>query len=224
MSNLPVIVSALLGFCGVIYELVFAQTLSVLFGQSAVQYSLTIGLFLAGMGIGSHWSEKWKAPQVQLWRIQFWLSLLAPLIWLGVWWLATGGWSISAFVLGYGMCVGVGILTGAELPLLFRLHARTGLILSADYFGMLAACVAFPLVLLPYFGVFTSLFLTALLNSLIAVLGTFSTPHHLGNPKVANSVRGPWVTPMYLFVPIALIAALICEPIVREWLSQRLIG
>src|SRR5262245_947761 len=78
MPSLPIVCAAILGFTGVLYELVLAQTLSVLFGQSVVQYSVTIGLFLAGMGAGAHVSESWSEPRVRLWRVQMGLALLVP--------------------------------------------------------------------------------------------------------------------------------------------------
>jgi spermidine synthase len=205
MSNLPVITAAILGFCGVVYELVFAQTLSILFGQSIVQYSLTIGLFLVGMGIGAHASESWSLPKFQLWRTQLVLSLAVPIMWLGLWWLGTGGYDLAARALAYLMCVSVGAVTGTELPLLFRMHNRRGLILSADYLGMLLACIAFPLILLPTLGVFSTLFATALLNSLVMLSLRFRI-----------SLSAP--------VPVALAIALWFEAGLREWLSQRLSG
>jgi predicted membrane-bound spermidine synthase len=199
--------SFLLGFCGVVYELVFAQTLSVLFGQSAVQYSLTIGIFLAGMGLGSHRSEAWREPRLQLWRVQLTLSLFAPLIWLGVWWLATGDFAFSARVLACAMCFFVGAVTGAELPLLFRLGGGgPGRLLAADYLGMLAACLAFPLWLLPAHGIFSTLFLAAAVNSGVMLALRFR--------------QARWSA----FVPLALVAGFFLESFLREWLSGRLTG
>ncbi len=202
---MPVIfISAILGYCGVIYELVFAQTLSVLFGQSVVQYSVTIGLFLAGMGLGSHIAEKWSEPRTRLWQIQLVLSLAAPLLLVAVWWVAVSGWSLSARALAYFMCLSIGCVTGAELPLLIRLRSeRVTWILSADYFGMLVACLVFPLVLLPEIGVFAALLLTATLNAFVMV-----------------SLRFERLLPSFA-VPLLLIVALKFEPGLREWLSQK---
>ena len=199
-----IFISAILGYCGVIYELVFAQTLSVLFGQSVVQYSVTIGLFLAGMGLGAHLAERWDDPRARLWRIQFLLSVGAPLLLVAVWWVAVSGWSLTARALAYAMCFSVGAVTGAELPLLMRLQReRVTWILSADYFGMLIACLVFPLVLLPEIGVFAALLLTAILNAFVMVALRFE--------KFAPSFA----------VPLLLIVALHFEPGLREWLSQK---
>ena len=40
--------------CGLAYELVMAALASYLLGDSIVQYSLVIGLYLFAMGIGAH--------------------------------------------------------------------------------------------------------------------------------------------------------------------------
>jgi hypothetical protein len=52
-SVLLILSSFVLAFCGVVYELALAQTNSVLLGNSYLQYGLTIGLFMAGLGAGS---------------------------------------------------------------------------------------------------------------------------------------------------------------------------
>lgn len=202
---MPVIfISAILGYCGVIYELVFAQTLSVLFGQSVVQYSVTIGLFLLGMGAGAHYAERFREPRVALWRMQLILALVAPLLLVAVWWLAVSGYTYPARGLAYGMCLFIGTVTGGELPLLMRVMPdRATWILSSDYFGMLLACLAFPLILLPEIGVFATLILTALLNAFVMTALRFEK----------------WAPGFAL--PLLLIASLYFEPGLREWLSQK---
>jgi spermidine synthase len=206
MPALPVALAFILGFCGVVYELVIAQSLSVLFGQPLVQYSLTIGIFLAGMGLGSHQSERWRDPRFELWRVQMLLSLLTPLLWLGVWWLATGEAPLAARALAYSMCFFTGALTGSELPALFRLGGRPGRVLSADYLGMLVACLAFPLLLLPFLGLFATMFLAAMLNSLAMLALRFRQ------------------TRWSAAIPLVLLVGFLLESTLRDWLSQRLIG
>lgn len=206
---MPVVVaSALLGFCGVVYEFALAQSLSILFGNSAVQYSLTIGLFIAGMGLGSHRAEGFSGPRLSLWRAQLILSLFAPAMSLLFWWLAICGYAETARWLAYGTIVSIGFLTGLELPLLLKLRnsQTSGLILAADYFGMLTACVLFPLLLLPELGVLQTLFLTALLNSATMILIW---------PR-----RRPW----HALCSTVQIALILFEPSLRQILSQKLVS
>ncbi len=201
--------SALLGFCGLIYEFVFAQSLSVLFGHSVIQYSVTIGLFILGMGLGSHIAESFRDPRGALWRIQLELSLLVPALAVLIWWLALSGWSDTARVVAYISIFGVGALTGMELPLLLRLRENrvsAGAVLGADYLGMLAACVLFPLLLLPHFGVFSTLLAAALLNSVVTLT--------LIPRRIA------WTG----LVPAMLAISWHYEPLLRDWLSARLMA
>ncbi len=200
--------SAIFGYCGLIYEFVLAQSLSILFGHSVVQYSVTIGLFIAAMGLGSHLAENFHDPRLALWRTQLCLSLLAPAACVFFWWLAVSGHLIAARVVAYSAIVGIGFLTGTELPLLLRLRAgpSLGAVLGADYLGMLAACVLFPLWLLPEIGVLKTLFATALLNSaMMACL---------------------WPRRISLAIPIAGVLALLIyfEPLIREAMSTKLVG
>jgi len=206
MPSLSVaLISAALGFCGVIYELVFAQAFSVLFGQSVVQYSVTIGLFLGGMGLGSHLSEHLKNPVRSLSLSQFLLALCTPILFIFTWWLGLAGWNLCSQIVGYATCIAVGAMTGAELPLLLRLSSlKASKVLAADYFGMLLACLAFPLVLLPSIGVFATLLWCAVLNASVLIY--------------VHSRPRAWV-----WLPMILIATLFIEPEIREWLSQKLI-
>lgn len=203
MSSLSI--AAVLGFSGVLYELVFAQSLSILFGQSVIQYSLTIGLFLAGMGVGAQLSE-WVRDAVRgLWWSQIVLCLGAPVTFILTWWLGVSGWTLLVHAVGYGMCFGVGMITGLELPLLMRWSAEsTGRILAADYGGMLIACLAFPLVLLPEVGLFATLLGCATVNGVLAL-----------------TLRP---TPRTMWAPLLSVSLLILEPTLREWLSQRLVA
>lgn len=203
MPNLPV-TAFLLGYCGVIYEFAFAQTLSVLFGQSVVQYSVTIGLFLAGMGAGSHFSERLRDARLSLWRTQLILSVAVPLIFICVWWTAVSGGAALARALAYVLCFSVGAVTGAELPLMMRLAPdSTPRILAADYAGMLAACLAFPLLLLPHQGVFAAVLSTAAVNATVLLV---LEPRRAG----------------FLLLPATLLLSLWFEPGLREWLSLKL--
>ena len=43
----------IVSFCSIVYELLLAQTLSTVLGNTVVRYSLTIGFYLAAKGIGA---------------------------------------------------------------------------------------------------------------------------------------------------------------------------
>ena len=53
------IITLILAFCSIVYELLLGQTLSAFFGNTVLRYSVTIGLYLfaMGMGIGGYIKE-----------------------------------------------------------------------------------------------------------------------------------------------------------------------
>jgi spermidine synthase len=161
-------ISALLAFSGLLYEFVFAQSLSIWLGNSAKQYAWTIGIFLAAMGVAAQISERvQKIDRALLWT-QGTLAFFIPVLYLGLWRIFPFVSSTTMAALAIFTVVLIGFLTGFELPLLLRWpNAPEGLhLLAADYLGMLLAALVFPLVLLPYFGVVATLLLAALGNSL----------------------------------------------------------
>ncbi len=126
----------LLAACSILYELLIAHALSLLAANTVVWYSVTVGLFLLGMGLGSFVSDylgKKNGPKNSLVTVELLLSLLGilavPIVHFGhtiylyayVW--NYGGLGIVAF---YGSAflttLIIGFLTGIELPLLMRIH------------------------------------------------------------------------------------------------------
>ena len=186
---IPVLAVALmLAACSILYELLAAQTLSTLAANTVVWYSLVVGAFLASMGIGAFFSERTgqDSPWRALLRFEICLTLLGactvPLIraahtvyshHLIQNEMATG------LMYFYGTVVPVvivlGVLTGAELPLLMRIARKVrdesraaNMTLGWDYLGSLVGAILFPLVLLPAFNLVTAGFLIAAVNLSIA--------------------------------------------------------
>lgn len=199
-------------FCGLTYEFTLAQTLSILLGNSVTQYALTIGLFLAGMGVGSIFIERLSSSDDRnhLARLQILLCVGTPLF-FGALWLAAIYLPLLVLApFAYLGVFSVGVVGGAELPLFMRLagEEKRWSVLSWDYFGMLLATVAFPLWLLPTLGVFATLVWTALLNACVLVALTQT----VGARARAGSIL------------LFLVALIYYEENVREWLSQMYIA
>ena len=77
--------------CAIIYELLIGSVASYFLGDSVEQFSLTIGVFLASMGLGS-WLSRFIADTALLRRfaqLEIWLGLL-------------GGLSVGILYLLYG--------------------------------------------------------------------------------------------------------------------------
>lgn len=164
--------SFLLAFCGIIYELTLAQTNSILLGNSSLQYGITIGLFMAGLGAGAWKEYPVERAREMLIRLQTLLAFGAPagylLLWLGA--LFLPAWLLWPF--SCTLIFAIGFITGRELPLLMHLagSGKANLVLGADYFGMLAATVLFPYFLLPVWGTLGALALAALINAVCILL------------------------------------------------------
>jgi spermidine synthase len=176
------------GISGLVYELLIGTVSSYLLGDSVTQFSLTIGLAMSAMGVGTLIS-RWIHTRLLEWFLLFELAL-------GL----VGGVSVMALLAAYRLPHGyeaafvltvlaIGVLIGTEIPLLARiLDRRVALrenisnVLSLDYFGSLAATLLFPFVLMPFLGPYRSAPLAGLLNLCVVWLGLITLRSHLA-PK-----------------------------------------
>jgi spermidine synthase len=164
------------GLCSIVYELLIGTASSYFLGDSIQQFSITIGLFMAAMGLGSYLSRGLTDRALR----QFVVVEIALAI--------IGGCSIPALYVLFAftelyqpammlLIVVIGGLTGLEIPILvMMLRRQTTLkknlsnVLSLDYLGALAATLLFPFVLLPMLGIFRSSLAVGLLNLVIALV------------------------------------------------------
>lgn len=157
--------------CSIIYELLISSVSSYLLGDSIAQFSITIGLYMCAMGLGSYLSKFVRT------RLFDWFVFVE--IGVGI----LGGTSslilflANIYVVSYQLVmyleiILIGILVGLEIPLLTRiieenagnLRITLSSIFSFDYIGGLAGSIAFPLLLLPHLGYFSTAFLVGSLN------------------------------------------------------------
>jgi spermidine synthase len=161
--------------CGIVYELLIATVSSCLIGDSVRQFSVTIGLFMAAMGLGAYFTKYMEERLIACFVV---IEILVALV---------GGLSTAVLFLVfpwpsfyqptmYTLILLVGTLVGMEIPILTRLLSETGGIrrsiaevLSLDYAGTLIGSIAFPLVLLPFLGIFRASFATGLFNGAVAL-------------------------------------------------------
>lgn len=164
------------GLCSIVYELLIATTVAYFEGDSVTYFSLTIGLYMAAMGAGAYASKALHADLIAWFvAIEIVLALAGggsvALLYLV---FAGGEWFLATYVL---LTLVIGFLIGLEIPLLTRvlqdyapLRVNIAHVLSLDYLGALVASVAFPLLLLPWFGVLSSAVVVGLANITIAVV------------------------------------------------------
>lgn len=186
----------LIAACGLIYELLTATVSSYLLGSSVTQFSVSIGVFIGAMGLGSHLSQRVRG------------RLLGTFILVEVALGLLGGASVcllfASYAAGavywvalYGVLIGIGALTGLELPLLTRLLRRYGTLreiiaqaLSFDYVGALVGSLLFPLLLLPVLGMARTAFAIGLLNVGVAAWNLRVFRHELRAPGVLLALCG----------------------------------
>ncbi|MCU0754128.1 MAG: polyamine aminopropyltransferase [Xanthomonadales bacterium] len=160
----------LIAGCGLCYQLILATLATWLVGNGILQFSLTIGGFLAAMGIGAWASARVVDLPGVFRRSELLLSLIgghSALILLAAW-----AWSEAIWPAVFGgLLLVLGGLIGLELPLLLRwarryaaLRQTVARLFAADYLGALLAGLAFPLLLLPLLGLVRTAFLVGLIN------------------------------------------------------------
>ncbi|ELY84622.1 spermidine synthase [Natrinema altunense] len=111
-------------FCSIAYELVYSELLTVFFGGTVLRYSITIGLYMFSLGVGSVLSAQLGETESNFLRTEIYLAIAGP----------AGAMAIVAInslpdltVAGKGTVVlacshvpilVVGVLSGFEVPLL----------------------------------------------------------------------------------------------------------
>jgi spermidine synthase len=158
---------------GIVYELLLASLASYLLGMPVLVFSLTVGGFLASMGVGAYLSRFIERNLLAAFlRLELMLSLLGGALPLGLFAVYTAdGPYLPLHALG---TAAIGVLTGIELPLITRMLERAGglrvaisRVLALDYAGALVGSVLFPLVLLPFAGMIGAAALTGAAVALV---------------------------------------------------------
>jgi spermidine synthase len=178
--------------CGLVYELELVALASYLIGDSVTQASVVLSVMVFAMGLGSLAAKRlrWRAAAafgaveaaLALVGGCSALALYAVFAWTGAW---GGLWTIGPRCLLVGFSLAIGLLIGAEVPLLMELIQRirrqdaggaVADLFAADYVGALVGGLAFPFLLLPLLGQLTGALLTGTVNAVagaVLVLGLF---------------------------------------------------
>lgn len=205
------------GLCSIIYELLIATTVSYFLGDSVKFFSITIGIYMAAMGVGSFVS---KYIDKQLLKKFISAELLLGLF---------GGLSVPALYFAYAytnqfilvyisFTVIIGFLIGLEIPFLTRLMQdynslkfNIANILSFDYAGALIATLAFPFLLLPFLGVYQSSLFFGLINMSIGFVVILAF-----KDKVKNDLRF-FITITIIFTAIIIAMIIFSNSALKHW-------
>ncbi|MFJ8198859.1 polyamine aminopropyltransferase [Streptomyces sp. NPDC096152] len=178
--------------CGLVYELELVALASYLMGDSVTQASVVLSVMVFAMGIGSLAAKRLRRhAAIGFGVIEAALALVggcsamalyAVFAWTGAW---GGLWANGPRCLLVAFSLAIGLLIGAEVPLLMELIQRirrqdaggaVADLFAADYVGALVGGLAFPFLLLPMLGQLTGALLTGAVNVVAGgalVLGLF---------------------------------------------------
>jgi spermidine synthase len=159
--------------CGLVYELELVALGSYLLGDSVTQASVVLSVMVFAMGVGSLLAKRFtRRPATSFALVESALALVGGLSVLALYgcfvWI---GHYRAALV---GVALLIGMLIGAEIPLLMTLIQRirrqdasraVADLFAADYVGALIGGLAFPFLLLPLLGQATGALVTGAVNA-----------------------------------------------------------
>lgn len=159
--------------CGLVYELELVALASYLVGDSVTQASLVLSSMVFAMGLGSLLAKRLRCRAAGgFGAVEGLLALVGGTSAMAL--HAFFAWFGAARVPLVGFSLAIGVLTGAEMPLLMTLIQRirrqdaggaVADLFAADYVGALVGGLLFPFLLLPFFGQLTGALLTGVVNA-----------------------------------------------------------
>src|SRR5689334_1651275 len=160
--------------CGLVYELELVALASYLVGDSVTQASVILSVMVFAMGCGSLLAKRlrWRAA-AGFAAVETALALVGGLSVMALY--GCFAWLGQARLAMVGCAFAIGVLIGAEVPLLMTLVQRirrqdaggaVADLFAADYVGALVGGLAFPFLLLPHFGQLTGALATGVVNAL----------------------------------------------------------
>lgn len=176
-GRLLLVTTLLISICSIIYELLISSISSYIQGDSITQFSITIGLYLSAMGVGSYLSKHVKKDLFNKFvfiemSIGFLGGFSSFILFL------TNIYTQIYSLVMYTLIILIGIFVGLEIPILTRIieendsNVRKNLanIFTFDYIGGLIGSIVFPIVLFPKLGFITTALLVGSINIMVAII------------------------------------------------------
>lgn len=159
--------------CGLIYELELLAIATYLTGDSVTQASVVLSVMVFAMGIGSLLAKRlrWR-PTAGFGVIEAALALVGGSSVMAL--FAAFAWTGASRAVLVAFAFAIGVLIGAEVPLLMALIQRVRKqdaggavadLFAADYVGALVGGLVFPFLLLPVLGQLRGALLTGAVNA-----------------------------------------------------------
>ncbi|MTI85168.1 MAG: polyamine aminopropyltransferase [Firmicutes bacterium] len=190
------VVSAVISISGIIFQLLLASNMSYLLGNAIVQYSVTIGLFLCGMGVGSYLSR--YIGDKHLYTRFIAVQLIIALVGGSSVFLLFTAYAYTDFYrpLAYLLILLIGTNVGCELPILVRMVTEimhslkdgAANILAWDYIGSLIGSLLVPFLIIPFFGYVRGAFTIGFLNLCVAVFIFWRYYHKITNKTILGFI------------------------------------
>jgi spermidine synthase len=171
-------ITFVLAFCSIVYELLLGQTLSAFLGNTVLRYSVTIGLYMMSLGIGSMIAEGRfvKRPVTSLILVETLLTLVGGSSVVLLFFMnALGVPPLVLSVIAHTLIIVIGVLSGFEIPLLislknFEAKNKDNAIIGVNYLGAFLGTIVFAFVLYPFVGLVPTAFMVAFMNAIVGVL------------------------------------------------------
>jgi len=162
------------GCAGLVAEFVLSTLASYLLGNSILQWTIIMSLMLFAMGLGSRTSKYILHDLLDKFIfLEFSLSILCATSIALCYWTST--FSHNTSVLIYSLGILIGLLIGAEIPLVTRmnesyedLRVNISSVMEKDYYGALVGGLLFAFFALPYFGLTYTPIALGIINFLVA--------------------------------------------------------
>lgn len=180
-GGLIILITVIVSFCSISYELLLAQSLSAFLENTVLRYSVTIGLYLFAMGVGARVVEGrfLQHSLFQLLRIETALTFIGGFLVIGLYgldFLIGEKWIFS--VIAHLLIFVIGFFTGMELPLLMDLYKEENpdnenTVLAFSYFGAVIGTVVFAFWFYPMAGLLQTAFVAGALNGCAGLMLNF---------------------------------------------------
>lgn len=152
------VITVILAFCSIVYELLLANTLAIVTGNYIWWQSLTIGIYIGGLGLGAYWSDKLQDTYKSIINTEIALSFLGAISVVYIYvlhggykyldnlFLYTGDYhttiylqnlfvlKVIFFIMVQILTFAIGALSGFEIPLMVRMaEDRLGAVSDSEY-------------------------------------------------------------------------------------------
>ncbi|MCP4270060.1 MAG: polyamine aminopropyltransferase [Candidatus Brocadiaceae bacterium] len=177
------------GCAGIVAEFVLSTLASYLLGNPILQWTILMSLMLFAMGLGCRISKYILHSLLDKFIfLEFALSILCGISVAICYWAST--FSQNTGLLIYSFSILIGLLIGAEIPLVTRmnesyeeLRINISSVMEKDYYGALVGGVLFAFFALPFLGLTYTPIALGIINFLVASILFWKFKHLLQYKK-----------------------------------------